>query len=148
MDCFEIKNSVDHTEIILKDDGTIELIEINPRLSGCDGLLHDMALLTTGTDQYMYLLNNIGLTTISQQQDFVDRYTNTKARLLYSHKFSDDYFKEVLANLESSYCKLILDKGQRNSVNKAYNFHDVRKVVLLADDCSKKLNMILVSYQH
>ncbi|MED7818912.1 MULTISPECIES: ATP-grasp domain-containing protein [unclassified Francisella] len=138
MDCFEIKNSIDHTEIILKNDGTIELIEINPRLSGCDGLLHDMALLTTGTDQYMYLLNNIGVVNTAQQE-FVDKYIYTKAVLLYSHKFSDNHFNRVLVKLESSYYKLILDKSQRNSINKAYNFHDVRKVVLLADNCSKKI---------
>ncbi|AIT09422.1 hypothetical protein LO80_05225 [Candidatus Francisella endociliophora] len=138
-DVLEISTGVNHTELVVNKDKEVELIEINPRLSGGSGSLLLMSSVYSGygCDQYTVLFNMLG---ISIGNKSLAKYNFCKSFYLYSHNFSDEEFKVLFLRLVSTFKYLSFDRQQTKLVSPSKKFHDVRKIVVVADNELEKVN--------
>lgn len=142
----EIFNGVNHTEVILKNNGDIEIIEINPRLAGGSGslLLMSQVYLGYGRDQYSVLFEKLG---INVDAHCYKKYKFCKSFYLYSHNFTGNQFNKLFTEMYSDFKKLSFDRPKDSLTSTSKKFHNVRKIVVLADNELKNIETDMKSLQ-
>lgn len=136
LDATDYKNGFAHTELFLLPNNDIKLIEINPRISGCSGMINKMTFLSTGLDQIGLLMKYV----FNQPQPSGDGKNyrclvlfNLSGKPLYNLKMHLRKYKTVCEVLQ------IVPDGHITRDLKNVTLVDASALVLL---CSDKLEKI------
>lgn len=131
LDAFEVRNGLNHTELMLLPSEEVELIEINPRLSGAHGALQTMSLLTGFVDQYtgfFHYLSHEALPVIEKQ------FSHARLFLIYGYHFTETEFNQYMENTCSAYKAVAYSAVDVGKSKTNRTFHEVRKLIIVADN--------------